>query len=275
LRFALHQHKRRLAILERRLAAAREQVEGPRICFGSRKLFAAQHHLAENCLDDHKDWRRAWYAARSAQFFIEGAARSPSGNPFARLVPLDDGTFQLELRLPETLGHWAETEAAASGHVVRASYFKLHFAHGDAEIREALEAKKPLSYRFRRDVDGSWFVSVMLRQDFADPVVADFSDGCLGVDLNADHVALTLVDATGNPLTAIKDAPGKPVITRRIDLVTYGKTRTQRLDMIRKAAAKSQSSRCNWASRSRPRSSTLAASARSSRPSSAKSGQGC
>lgn len=76
---------------------------GPRICFGSRKLFDAQHHLADNGLDDHKDWRRAWYAARSAQFFIEGAAQSPSGNPFARLTSLEDGNFQLELRLPETL----------------------------------------------------------------------------------------------------------------------------------------------------------------------------
>jgi hypothetical protein len=41
----------------------------------------------------------------------------------------------------------------------------------------------------------------MMRQEFADPSVADFSNGFLGVDLNADHVALTLVDATGNPLS--------------------------------------------------------------------------
>jgi hypothetical protein len=45
------------------------------------------------------------------------------------------------------------------------------------------------------------------------------------------------MDATGNPLTTVKDAPGRPVMQRRIDLVTYGKTRAQRLDMVRKAAA--------------------------------------
>jgi hypothetical protein len=42
---------------------------------------------------------------------------------------------------------------------------------------------------------------------FADPAVTNFSNGCLGVDLNADHVALTLADATGNPLTTLRDAP--------------------------------------------------------------------
>jgi hypothetical protein len=237
LRSALHQHKRRLAILERHLTEAKGRVEEPRICFGSRRLFDAQHHLADNGLDDHKDWRRAWYAARSAQFFIEGAARSPSGNPFARLTTLDDGAFQLEIRLPETLGYLSEVETVQGAHVVRSAHFKLRFTHGAAEIREALDAEKPLSYRFRRAGDGSWFVSVMLRQDFADSAVAHFTNGCLGVDLNADHVALTLMDATGNPLTTVKDAPGRPVMQRRIDLVTYGKTRAQRLDMVRKAAA--------------------------------------
>lgn len=238
LRFALHQHKRRLAILERRLTETKGRIDDPRICFGSRKLFNAQHHIADNGLEDHKDWRRVWYAVRSAQFFIEGAASFASGNPFARLTPQDDNTFQLELRLPETLGHHAEAETLTTGHVLRSIYFKgLRVEHGAAQIREAMAANKPLSYRFLRDGDGSWFVSIMLRQDFADPAATNFSGGCLGIDLNADHVALTLVDATGNPLTTVKDAPGRPMMTRRIGLVAYGKTRAQRIDMIRKAAA--------------------------------------
>jgi IS605 OrfB family transposase len=234
----LHQHKRRLAVLENRLAAARKRVDNPRICFGTRKRFNAQHHLNANGFDDHADWLREWQAARSAQFFVEGAARSQAGNRFVRLTTRDGGGFYLELRLPETLGYLAEHETEPKGHIVRSIFFRgLHFEHGGAEIREALATKKPLSYRFSRDDDGSWFVSVMLRQDFAGPSVADFSNGCLGVDLNADHVALTLTDATGNPLTTMPGAPGNPVMMRRIDLPTYGKTTAQRLDMIRKAAA--------------------------------------
>ncbi|RTM14599.1 MAG: hypothetical protein EKK33_05460 [Bradyrhizobiaceae bacterium] len=238
LRRSLHQQKRRLAVLESRYAAARMSVDNPRICFGTRKLFNAQHRLEEAGFADRADWLRQWQTVRSAQFFIEGAARLPSGNPFARLTAKEDGTFDLELRLPDTLGYLAQTEAVPSGHVVRSTHFaRLRFAHGDAEIRQALTTMKPLSYRFLRGEGGSWFVSVMLQQEFTDPSVRDFSNGCLGVDLNVDHVALTLTDATGNPLTTVKDAPGNPVMTRRIDLPTFGKTRPQRLDMIRKAAA--------------------------------------
>ena len=61
------------------MSQARERIDDPRICFGSRKLFDAQHHLAENGFDDHAAWLRAWHAARSEQFFIEGAARSAAG----------------------------------------------------------------------------------------------------------------------------------------------------------------------------------------------------
>jgi IS605 OrfB family transposase len=235
---SLHHHKRRLSILESRLAAARKRVDDPRICVGTRKRFNAQHHLEANGFEDHKDWLREWRAVRSAQFFIEGDARALAGNQFARINPRDDGRFDLELRLPETLGIWAEDEVMKNGHVVRSAFFSgLWFEHGGAEIRDALTTKKPLSYRFLRHIDGSWFVSVMLRQDFVEPAVTGFSGGCLGVDLNADHVALTLTDATGNPLMTLKDALGRPVVNRRIDLVTYGKTKAQRLDMIRKAAA--------------------------------------
>jgi hypothetical protein len=192
LRHALHQHKRHLAILERRHAVAKKRVDNPRICFGARKLFNAQHHLEANGFDDRADWLRTWQAARSAQFFIGGDARQLAGNQYARLVARDD-TFDIELRLPETLGYLAEHETEPAGHVVRSTYFHgLHFEHGGAEIREALATKRPLSYRIRRESDGSWYLSVMLRQEFAEPTVVDFSNGCIGVDLNADHVALTL-----------------------------------------------------------------------------------
>ena len=238
LRFSLHQHRRRLATLQARQIQARQRIDNPNICFGTRKLFNAQHHLAANGFDDHKDWLRAWRSARDSQFFIEGDARQIGGNQFARLKGSEEGTFSLELRLPEAAGIWSESDMLLGGHVVRAAYFTgLHFEHGAAEIRDALAGGKPLSYRFRRDDGGQWFVSIMLRQEFDEPAIAGIANGCLGVDLNADHIALTLVDAFGNPLTTIKDAPGSPMMKRRIELVTYGKTSAQRLDMIRKAAA--------------------------------------
>lgn len=234
----LHHHNRRLVSLQHRLAAAKRQIADPRICYGTRKRFNAQHHLEANGFDNHKDWLRNWRAIRSSQFFIEGASRQIAGNSFVRLTARDDSTFDLELRLPEAMAHLAHDEAMHAGHVLRSTYLTfLHFEHGAVEIRAALLSRQPMSYRFHCNENGHWFVSVMLRQEFAEPTVTGFANGCLGIDLNADHVAMTLVDANGNSLTTVKDATGSPVMKRRIDLVTYGKTSAQRLDLIRKAAA--------------------------------------
>lgn len=48
LRFSLHRHKRRLAILECKLSDAKEQGKNASLCFGSSKLFRAQFDLEAN-----------------------------------------------------------------------------------------------------------------------------------------------------------------------------------------------------------------------------------
>ncbi|SPP92935.1 protein of unknown function [Bradyrhizobium vignae] len=138
----------------------------------SRKLFAAQHHLAADGLADHKDWRRAWYAARSAQFFIEGAARLQGGNQFARLTSVDDGTFQLETPASGDAGlsvgsRYGPERARSALHLLPAP---VHMAPLRSGRRSMPASRCPTA--FRRVDDGSWFVSVMLRQDFADPASA-------------------------------------------------------------------------------------------------------
>src|SRR5450631_111081 len=70
--FEIHNVTRRRADLARRLAALKAEGR-PRICFGSRKLFNAQHHLAENGFDSHADWFEAWQAKRDSQFFVLGS----------------------------------------------------------------------------------------------------------------------------------------------------------------------------------------------------------
>ena len=43
-----------------------------RVCFGSRKLFRAQHHLKENGFSTHDEWAEAWRRRRASQIYVEG-----------------------------------------------------------------------------------------------------------------------------------------------------------------------------------------------------------
>jgi len=226
LSFALHQHKRRLSILENLAERAKMQVADPTICFGSKKLFRAQFDLSANGYDDHAMWLADWRSRRDAQFTLDGNSSKEGGNQFARLRQRTDGRFDLELRLPRTLAHLAtRTEKHACAIIPCVDLRGLSFEHGDDAIVGAMARGQPVTVKFMHDAK-SWkvMVSVDHKREWKTP---GFDKGALGVDLNAGHVSAALVDASGNPVE-VYNSP----------CVTYGKSSDQAQDAIRKVAAK-------------------------------------
>ena len=85
--------------------------------------------------------------------------------------------------------------------------------HGEKSAR-ATDLGQAVSYRFKRD-DKGW--RVFVTTDLEDvPVVTDKRRGAIGIDLNADHLAVAETDASGNYVHAF-----------RVPLVTYGKSSHQ------------------------------------------------
>ena len=148
----------------------------------------------------------------------------------------DDGTLTLRLRMPDCLanqhgkhlviegvrfayGH--EQALAALGS--NADYAAYRRQHGDKAAR-ATVLGQAICYRFKRDTkDWRLFVSTQMMEV---PVVTDRRRGAIGVDLNADHVAVAETDASGNYVNAW-----------RVPLVTYGKNTNQAEALIGDAVA--------------------------------------
>jgi IS605 OrfB family transposase len=143
----------------------------------------------------------------------------------------EDGTLNLQLRLPNA-------QVTVGKHLIIPN---VRFDYGQEQIIAALRASQrihsrtkdgksitkrigsALSYRFVRD-DKGWriFVSIEAR-----PVeqLSRKELGAIGVDINADHLAISETDRFGNL-----------VEVRRIDSVTYGKTKDQAKAIIGDAA---------------------------------------
>ena len=100
----IHHLRRRVGSLRFRLNAL-ESDSGARLCFGSRKLFNAQHHLHENGFTSQADWRKAWTAKRSSQFFVLGSKDESSGCQGCVLTHLRDDRFLARLRLKRPRPH--------------------------------------------------------------------------------------------------------------------------------------------------------------------------
>ena len=234
----VHQKRRRLANLKSKLAVLQADIAPGRVrlCFGSKRLWRKQHHLEANGYASHEEWRRDWRDARSNEFFVLGSRDETAGCQLCVATVADDGTLTLRLRMPDCLanqhGKYLVIEGVrfAYGHEQvlaalqsNANYAAYRREHGEKAAR-ATNLGQAISYRFKRDGKG-WRVFVSTRMMDV-PVVTDRKRGTIGVDLNADHLAVAETNGSGNYVNAWQ-----------VPLVTYGKSTHQAEALIGDAVA--------------------------------------
>ena len=234
----VHQKHRRLGNLRGRLAALESDIAGEkvRLCFGSRRLWRKQHDLEANGYASHEEWLADWKDARNGEFFVLGSRDETGGCQLCVAAIADDGSLTLRLRMPDCLAgehgkhlviegvrfaYGNEQVLAALGS--NADYVQFRREHGEKAARTT-GLGQAVSYRFKRDSKG-WRVFVNTRTMDV-PVVTDQRQGVIGIDLNADHLAVAETDASGNCINAWP-AP----------LVTYGKNSHQAEALIGDAVA--------------------------------------
>ncbi len=214
-----HQKKRRIANLVTRLdqLKADKEADNVRLCFGSKKLFRAQFSLEANEYVSRADWKKDWQQARSSQFFVIGSKDETAGCQGCVSTAQKSGSISLKLRMPNAL--------AGEGKYLDIP--GLRFSHGHNAVVAAIGRRlsddrsqwQAINYRFVKDAKG-WrvFVTASLPEI---PCVSQKGIGVVGIDINADHLAVTETDRFGNPAGYFT-----------IPCVTYGKTSKQRLAAV-------------------------------------------
>jgi len=173
------------------------------ICFGSNKLFHEQFHLENKT---HQEWKKDWIAKRNNQFFSLGSKDETAGNQSCVLT-LKESKFSLRLRLPNCL------EKQFGKHLLIED---ISFNYGKEKITEVVtaEKKRAMTYRFLKD-QKSWRLFVTFEEQ-AKPIISKKELGMIGVDINANHLAVTQIDRYGNKLQS-----------KNVNLNLYGKTKQQ------------------------------------------------
>ncbi len=234
----VHEKRRRLGNLQSKLAALEADIAAGRVrlCFGSKRLWRKQRHLAENGYSSHEEWVFDWREARSDEFFVLGSRDETAGCQLCVATVADDGTLTLRLRMPDCLAPQQGKYVTITG---------VRFAYGHEQVLAAIDSNaecaryrrehgekaarattlgQAISYRFKRDRKGWRVFATTAMMDV--PVVTDQRRGAIGVDLNADHLAVAETDASGNYVNAFS-----------VPLVTYGKSRHQAEAIIGDAVA--------------------------------------
>ena len=222
----LHQVKRRLGIQLAKLKNLQKDKNNNkvRLCFGGKKLFANQFNLEKNGFSSHEEWKNDWQHKRNGQFFVIGSKDESLGNQSCQILQQEDGLFTLTLRLPN--GFCKKYLTVPN---LKISYRKEDLlACIEANLTRKILAKQKselfrktgqaINYRFIKDEKG-WrvFISFSKVKSFSD---LDYS-GCIGIDINVNHLALAETDRHGN-LVCKKTFP----------LNLYGKSKEQTKALI-------------------------------------------
>lgn len=214
----IHQKKRKLGNLVQKLSATTEDHKNGtvRCCFGSKKLFHAQYNLEENNYASHEGWLLSWQEARNRELFFLGSKDEAAGNQTCTATLQPDQTLQLRIRLPTALQKYGKYLVIPG----------IAFKYGKEELHSVLNSKtiQAITWRFKRDKKG-WrvFASFEIQPI---PCTSQQNIGVIGLDINANHLALVETDRFGNPIS-----------TETIHCNTYGKSSNEAKAIIGDATA--------------------------------------
>ena len=203
----IHTMKRKLSSLQHKLKENEHRLETntPKLCFGTRKLFNSQ--FSPNRVDTHDEWKEQWKLSRSSDIFLVGSKDETCGNQTCQAYINDDESVRLVVRLPDAL------------HEKHGKVFEttVKFNHGRENVLNAIRSSVlidstkltksgetvpfrrrtgvPLTYRFVKDSSG-WRVTVAV--PMTKTIENTVANGAVGVDINSDHVAVSMLDRHGN-----------------------------------------------------------------------------
>jgi IS605 OrfB family transposase len=222
--------KKRLRKLREKLQAFESDQENGtvRVCFGTKKLFHAQFHLEKSGFQSFEEWKQEWKQARSNAFFFLGSKDETSGNQTCAATLQQNGTITLRIRVPDALVSQFGKYLIIPNVFFNYGQNEITTSLNDCKYRKELQSLKnpeyryhgqAISYRFVKDKKG-WriFASTTLSEPER---MTSTKQGVLGVDINADHLAVVETDRTGNPIRK-----------HSIPLNLYGKNHHQSLAEI-------------------------------------------
>lgn len=162
------------------------------ICFGSKKLFNAQYHLAENGYDSREQWLTDWRKKRGGRFYCIGKS-TVGGGTMIKIFHVGGDDFEAEIQLPRFM--WAN----------HGKILEIPFQLSECRRRRkssllyALQQQKPITVQvFRREhKKDQWYIHLTTYVESV-PITTSFDNGCIGVDFNRDSVEWAYVLRNGN-----------------------------------------------------------------------------
>ncbi|MDQ0360030.1 IS200/IS605 family accessory protein TnpB-related protein [Breznakia pachnodae] len=177
------------------------------ICFGSSRLFKAQY-TKEEYINNHQKWREDYLHQRNKQMTIQGRRQGKYGNNLFK-YELDSNTMMYR-GIKETI------------------YLPIEFHYQKELLEEKVKLKhntlgKAICYVL--ELHSDYFIIKAVLELPEKETTTTKVNGVVGIDINVDHIALTVTNEHGNIIN-----------TRKINYKLKRKTSNQRLWILREVS---------------------------------------
>ena len=188
---SLHYKRQRLNKLKCRLLQLDKDIQAGRyrICFGSRKRFAAQNRLAENGYRSSKAWYRDFTEHRDSGISYLGAKDETCCNQMLQLTRQVDGSYGIQCR---------KDGAYVSGKEDRYVFGNCRFSYLDDKLRnQLLQKDHGLTCRIRF-AGKKVYLQVILSFEENPVPTTTLLEGAIGLDYNDGFIQAAETDRAGN-----------------------------------------------------------------------------
>lgn len=191
--FILRQKYKKLARLENQVEVLKSQ--DVKICFGGKKLLKERHTLKNET--EIQAWQQRWFDKRNNQMLFVGSHEETQGNANCQLHFKND-QFSLKIRIPDCLENKynAKYLTLHDIKIPHYAYEKIKFEVLKQQTKDV--DKEALSFRLIKNEKG-YALNITVNSRKQDVVTSHYQ-GLIGVDINADHLAVTEIDGVGNLL---------------------------------------------------------------------------
>ena len=190
-----------------------EKTGNPKLCFGSNKLFRQQFEIEKSLFNlEYKNltpfktfaaWKKSWLESRNKSFFLAGSKDESYGNQNCQIKHIINNLYEIKINVNPK-------EIKLNNRYIK---FKIYL-HNDKNntLSKAIfnnkdnNLKQAISFRFyKTKVNKIDSYKILISLDKAklnvnNPIVSNKLLGTVGVDINADHLAVAETDRFGNLL---------------------------------------------------------------------------
>ena len=178
-----------------------------KLCFGSNKLFRQQFQIKTNNnlteFKSHEQWYKEFNYQRHKEFTFIGSKDETAGNQSAVITHIKDNLFNLKLNI----NHKAEK---ITDKYVNITFTLNHEVNTLINIIKNNNGKnkelwKALTYKLTKQKtkynQNKYVVSISFEKHLIKHTYTEIKKGCIGVDINQDHLAVSNLDNKGNLLS--------------------------------------------------------------------------